>query len=140
MRDCLQLKKLCWAWLMSFWTASAWAAQVTFASDLAAIPPAAIAVTVLLAIIGGAAFTSQKMADPDVVVKSVTLEIVKDILTSIVAGLLTFFVCAWLNWPPLLQAASITLAGYGGSRVLERYLNGAFQRIDRLGGKPEGTP
>lgn len=140
MRDSLQLKQLLWAWLASFWTASAWAAQTTFAGDLATIPPAAVAVSALLAFIGGAAFTAQKMADPATVVKSVALEIIKDILVSIVAGLLTFFTCSWLGWPPMLQAACITLAGYGGSRVLERYLIAGMSRIDRLGGKPEGTP
>lgn len=140
MRNSLQLKQLTWAWLASMWSASAWAAQATFAKDMASIPPAALAVSVLLSIIGGAAFTAQKMADPGTVVKSVALEIVKDILASIVAGLLTFFVCAWLDFAAVLQAACITLAGYGGSRVLERYLNSALMRIDRLGGKPEGTP
>ena len=136
----LQLKQHVWAWLITLWSASAWAAQATFAGDLAAIPPAAVAVSVLLAIIGGAAFTAQKMADPATVVKSVALEILKDILASIVAGLLTFFMCSWLNFAAVLQAACITIAGYGGSRVLERYLNSALLRIDRLGGKPEGTP
>lgn len=136
----MQLKQLVWAWLITIWSASAWAAQATFAGDLAAIPPAAVAVSVLLAIIGGAAFTAQKMADPATVVKSVALEILKDILASIVAGLLTFFICSWLNFAAVLQAACITIAGYGGSRVLERYLNSALLRIDRLGGKPESTP
>jgi uncharacterized BrkB/YihY/UPF0761 family membrane protein len=140
MRHSLQLKQLCWAWLASFWTASAWAAQATFVGDLAAIPPAAVAVSALLAIIGGAAFTAQKMADPATVVKSVILEITKDILTSVVAGLLTFFLSSWAGFPAVLQAACITLAGYGGSRVLERYLIAGMARIDRLGGKPEGTP
>ncbi|NDP60090.1 MAG: hypothetical protein GZ090_12130 [Oxalobacteraceae bacterium] len=139
MRDSVQLKQICWAWLVSFWSVSAWAAQVTFAGDLASIPPAAIAVSVLLAIIGGAAFTASKMADPSSVVKSVALEIVKDILASVVAGLLTFFICSWLNFAAVLQAACITIAGYGGSRVLERYLNSALLRIDRLGGK-SGDP
>jgi hypothetical protein len=136
MRDRLQLKKLAWGWLMTFWAASAWAAQATFAGDMANIPPAALAVTVLLAIIGGAAFTAQKMADPATVVKSVSLEIIKDILASIVAGLLTFFIGSWLGFTTVLQAACITLAGYGGSRVLERYLNTALMRLDRFSGKP----
>ncbi|MES2262077.1 MAG: phage holin family protein [Pseudomonadota bacterium] len=139
MRHNVQLKQLCWAWLATIWSCSAWAAQATFAGDLAAIPPAAFAVSVLLAVIGGAAFTAQKMADPATVVKSVLLEIVKDILASIVAGLLTFFICAWMEFAAVLQAACITIAGYGGSRVLERYLGGALRSIDRLGGK-EGSP
>lgn len=140
MRHSLQLKQLCWAWLVCFWTASAWAAQATFVGDLAALPPAAIAVSALLAIIGGAAYTAQKMADPAITVKSVPLTIISDILASVVAGLLTFFISSWAGFPAVLQAACITLAGYGGSRVLERYLVAGMARIDRLGGKPEGTP
>lgn len=140
MRHSLQLKQLCWAWLASLWTASAWAAQTTFVGDLAAIPPAAVAVSALLAIIGGAAYTAQKMADPAITVKSIPLTIVSDLLASVVAGLLTFFLSSWAGFPAVLQAACITLAGYGGSRVLERYLVAGMARIDRLGGKPEGTP
>ena len=140
MRDRLQLMKFCWAWLSTFWAASAWAAQTTFVGDLTSIPPAAVAVSALLAVIGGAAFTAQKMADPATVVKSVALEIIKDILASVVAGLLTFFISSWAGFPAVLQAACITLAGYGGSRVLERYLIAGLARIDRLGGKPESTP
>lgn len=93
-----------------------------------------------LAFIGGAAATLQKIANPDFVVKSVALEIIKDIFSSVVAGLITYSVCAWIGCPLLLQPACITIAGYGGSRVLERYLSAGMARIDRLGGKPEGTP
>jgi hypothetical protein len=139
MRD-LQLKRFFLMLFGTIWSVSAWAAQTTFVGDLADIPPAAVAVSVLLAIIGGAAFTAQKMADPTVVVKSVVLEIIKDTLNSVVAGILTFFVLSWAGWPAVLQAAGITIAGYGGSRVLEGYLNAGLSRILRLGAKPESTP
>ena len=82
----------------------------------------------------------QKIANPEFVVRSVPLEIAKDILASVVAGLITYSICAWQEFPLLLQPACITIAGYGGSRVLERYLAVGIARIDRLGGKPEGTP
>ncbi len=140
MRDSLLPIKMCWAWLLTFWSASAWAATATFASDLSSIPVAAVAVAVGLSLIGGAAATLQKIANPEFVVKSVPLEVVKDILASVVAGLVTYSVCAWQELPLLLQPAFITVAGYGGSRVLERYLAAGMNRIDRLGGKPEGTP
>jgi len=140
MRDSLKLIKMCWVWLMTIWSASAWAATTTFVSDLSIIPAAAVAVAVVLAFIGGAAATLQKIANPDFVVKSVALEIIKDIFSSVVAGLITYSVCAWIGCPLLLQPACITIAGYGGSRVLERYLSAGMARIDRLGGKPEGTP
>jgi uncharacterized membrane protein len=140
MRDSHQLKKLCWTYLLTFWSASAWAAGGTFASDLSSIPPAAVAVAVALALVGGASATLQKIASPEFVVRSVPLEIIKDIFASVVAGLVTYSICAWQEFPLLLQPACITIAGYGGSRVLERYLAAGITRIDRLGGKPEGTP
>lgn len=140
MRDYLQLIKLFKFWLLTFWGTTAWAATTTFASDLSSIPPAAVAVAVALSIIGGATATLQKIAAPDFVVKSIPLEVVKDMLASIVAGLITYSVCAWQGFPLLIQPACITIAGYGGSRVLERYLAAGMNRIDRLGDKPEGKP
>ena len=63
----------------------------------------------------------------------------KDILSSVLAGLITYFVCVWQAFRTLLQAGIITIAGCRGSRVLERYLSAGMTRIGRLGGKPEGT-
>lgn len=141
MRDHLYLtKRLTWTWLLTFWSASAWAASSTFASDLSSIPVAAVVVAIALSLIGGAAATLQKIANPEVVVKSLALEIAKDILGSVVAGLVTYSLCAWQEIPLLLQPGCITIAAYGGSRVLERYLSAGMSRIDRLGGKPESEP
>lgn len=140
MRDYLQLKKLATIWLMTFWSASAWAATTTFATDLASISATAVAVAVALALVGGATATLSKIANPETVINNLWLEVSRDIMSSVVAGLITYFVCAWQAFPALLQAGIITIAGYGGSRVLERYLSAGMNRIDRLGGKPEGTP
>ena len=46
MRDYLHLK-IATAWLMTFWSASAWAATATFPNDLSSIPAAAVAVALL---------------------------------------------------------------------------------------------
>lgn len=143
MLDSLQLKKICWAWLASFWSAGAVAAQATFGSDLSTIPPAAVAVAVVLALIGGAAATLRKIASPTITIKSVPLEVTSDLLLSLLAGLVTYFLCAWQEVPILLQAGLIPLAGFGGARVLEAYLSGALAKLNsRLGGPPppEGTP
>lgn len=140
MRDRLQLVKLCWAWLGTMWAASACAAQVTFVTDLSAIPVAAVAVASGIALLGGASATLARIASPEVVIRNLPLEICRDILSSLVAGLGTFFLCAWREAPPLLAAVGILVAGYGGSRVVDRYLAVGLTQIDRLGGKPEGTP
>lgn len=139
MRD-LQLKQLCWAWLVMLWSASAAAAQATAASDLSSIPPAAVAIAVVLSLLGGAGATLQKMASPETVIKSLRIEVSKDIVISLLAGLVTYSICAWQEVPLLLQPACIALAGYGGSRILERYLAAGLNRIDRLGGQPPSPP
>ena len=141
MLDSLQLKKICWVWLGCFWSAGAAAAQATFGSDLSSIPPAAVAVAVVLALIGGAAATLRKIASPTITIKSVPLEVSSDLLLSLLAGLVTYFLCAWQEVPILLQAALIPLAGFGGARVLEAYLAGALAKLNsRLGGPPSPPP
>lgn len=128
-----RMKTLFLGWLGVFWSVAAWGASITFAGDLATIPPAALALSALLSFIGGAAYSAQKMADPATVVKSVGLEIFKDTLLSFLAGLITFFVVAWAGVHPLMQAAAITISGYGGSRVLEAYLDKFFNWIKEKG-------
>ncbi|ATQ74872.1 MULTISPECIES: phage holin family protein [Massilia] len=137
MRTFLHLKpRLCWTWLLSSWDTSAIAAT-NFASDLSSIPLDGVAVAVTLSLVGGAAGTLQKIASPDVVIKSLPLEIAKDILISLVAGLVTYSLCAWQEIPLLLQPGCITIAAYGGSRVLERYLSAGISRMERLDGKQD---
>lgn len=98
----------------------AYAAESPFVAGLDAIPPKAIIYVLGLAIIGGAAGTLTKLCKPDTVVRNLPLEIVKDLMASIVAGLLAFFFTSWASalgfW---IMAGSITLAGYGGSKVLD---------------------
>ena len=129
MRDYLQLKKILWAHIAAVWSCSALAAQETFARDLTSIPLGAIAVAMSLAFIGGLAFTTQKIAKPDVDVRSVPLEILKDIVNSLVAGLAAFFLGSWCALPLFAQALLITIAGYGGSRFLEQVLTESFSRV-----------
>ncbi len=136
----LQLKQFVGIWLLLFWATAAFAAQATFANDVTDIPPAAIAISCLLAIIGGAAYTAQKIADPATVVKNVTLEIVKDLLTSVVVGLCIFCLGSYLNWASVVQAGLITLGGYGGSRVLEPAVAAFINWLGRLGGRTGESP
>ncbi len=140
MRDGLQLKRMIWAWMATMWTASAAAAQATFVTDLATIPIAAVAVAAVISLIGGAAATLAKIASPDVAIKNLTVVVLADVMSSLVAGEGIFFLCAWREFDPLLAAACIFVAGFGGSRVIDRLLGVGMSQIDRLGGKPQGTP
>lgn len=123
-----------WRWLAFVWPLSAWAASVTFTDDLAHIPFAAIAMCLFLSFIGGLASTLQKLASGAPAARSIWLEIAKDLVVSLVAGLLAFFVSEWLNFQAVLEAGVITLAGYGGSRVLDRLLDRALREVDNNAG------
>lgn len=134
MLDYLQLKRIIWSWLAALWCTSAWAAQETFAHDLTAIAPGAVAVALALAFIGGLAYTTQKIAKPDVVVASIPLEVFKDLINALVSGLCAFFLGSWMGLPLFGQALLITIAGYGGSRFLEQLLAETLSRIGALVG------
>ncbi len=129
MRDYLQLKRVVWGQLFALWSVSALAAQETFASDITSIPLGAIAVAMGLAFIGGLAFTTQKIAKPSADIANVPLEILKDVINSLVAGLVAFFVGSWAGWPIFGQAVIITVAGYGGSRFLESVFVDVLGRV-----------
>jgi hypothetical protein len=124
-----QLKKVLWGQLCALWASSAWAAQETFDKTITSIPLGAVAVAVTLAFIGGLAYTLQKVAKPDIGVVSVPIEIAKDIVNSLVAGLAAFFLASWLAWPAFAVALVITFAGYGGSRFLEAGLESLLDRL-----------
>jgi FtsH-binding integral membrane protein len=142
MQNFRRLTIAAWIWLSLFWSASAWAATTTFASDISKIPPAAVAVALGLSLIGGAAATLRKIASPDIVITKLPWVVASDMLMAVLAGLVTYSVIAWQEFPLLLQPGCITIAAFGGSRVLDRYLGAGLARIDRLAGKPdtEGVP
>ena len=68
------------------------------------------------------------------------LEVSSDLLLSLLAGLVTYFLCAWQEVPILLQAGLIPLAGFGGARVLEAYLAAGLAKLSRFGGPPSPPP
>ncbi len=140
MRDGMQLKRICWAWLTAMWSASAAAAQAVFVTDLSAIPLAAVAVAIVIALLGGSAATLAKIASPKLEIHNMWLVVLADMVSSLVAGLAMFFLIAWREGPPLLAAVCILVAGYGGSRVLELFLAAGTSQLNRYAGKPEGTP
>jgi hypothetical protein len=132
----LQLKIAFWAYLLVFWCAAAYAAETDLAKGLESIPFAAIKYVLIFSFIGGAAGTLNKIANPDIAVKRVWLEMLKDLASSLVAGLIIFFFASWTSISFWLQAAFITLGGFGGSRVVDRMVDGGlFTWIDRISGK-----
>lgn len=128
-----QIIKLMWAlWLLCWATAAIAGGSVTFDQDLANVAPEAIALTLVLSLLGGVANTLQKLARVDAPpVRSVTLEVAKDLVVGVVAGLAAFFISEWMEWKWALEALAVTLAGYGGSRVLDAVLNRGLREVDR---------
>lgn len=149
MAKSLQLKYAIWAYLSLTWSAMAYAAENPFVAGIDSIPHKAVAYVFGLAMIGGAAGTLSKLAKPETVVRNLPLEICKDILASIVAGLLAFFLTSGLDsvawWA---TAAAVTITGYGGSKVLDfalvegvmPWLKNFMHRVFNTTPPKDGTP
>lgn len=141
MAKSLQLKTAIWAWLLVFWCSVAYAAETDLAKGLESIPFGAIKYVLIFSFIGGAVGTLNKITNPAVNVKRVWLEVLKDMLSSLLAGMLVFFFTSWSPISFWIQAALITLAGVGGSRVTDRMIEGGFFAwIDRVFGKVNKDP
>lgn len=150
MAKSLQLKYAIWAYLIFNWGAVAYAAESPLVAGLESIPIKALGYVLALSVIGGTAGTLTKIARPDIAIGNLPLEITKDMSASIVAGVLAFFFTSWFKegfnfW---LQAALVTMAGYGGSKVLDVMLiDGALpglrefmQRVLNIKPKDGPTP
>lgn len=128
MLDSLQLKKICWVWLGCFLERRRCCCASDVRQRFVDHSTGGRGRCCGLALIGGAAATLRKIASPTITIKSVPLEVTSDLLLSLLAGLVTYFLCAWQEVPILLQADLIPLAGFGGARVLETYLAAGLSR------------
>lgn len=143
MAKSLQLRYAAWYILIVQWAgwSTAYAAENPLVTGIEAIPIKAFIYVLALSIIGGTAGTLAKLSRNDIVVRNLPLEIAKDIVASLVAGLLVFFFSSW--WESInfwLQAALVTMAGYGGSRVLDVALvDGFFPWMQRVFGRVHTT-
>ncbi|QDD62638.1 hypothetical protein EJD96_00015 (plasmid) [Herbaspirillum seropedicae] len=57
------------------------------------------------------------------------VELIGEVCTSAFAGVMTFYLCEWSNFAPLLTAAMVGVAGHMGSRsimLLERMMESKF--------------
>lgn len=118
------------------WSSVAFAAETDLAKGIESIPFQSIKYVLIFSAIGGAAGTLNKIANPNNNVRSVWLEVLKDMVCSLAAGMLVFFFVSSTPLSFWLQAAFITLAGVGGSRVLDQGLdNGLFPWLGRFFGR-----
>ena len=120
--------------IASGWTASVFAAEPTIQLVLKLpndiTPWALVAIAIFLAAWGGASFTVQRWARGEDNTRWKQY-LVRDIFCAQTAGAISFLVCIWLKVDPPLAAIIVLIAGYGGSRVIDKYLNAFESAIDK---------
>ena len=113
-----QLKYAIWLYLFLNWFAVAYATETGLPPGIESIPLSGIGRVLWLAMTGGAGCTLVKLTKGPVL--RLPVEIIKDLVCSIIAGLLVYFFSNWYkNVDLYLQAGLILLAGYGGSRMID---------------------
>ena len=117
------------AGLLAGWSAAVYAQQTTFGADIASIPIQALAYVVALSLIGGLAPALRRIKRSDCHRRALTAGVAQDLVTSVVAGLLAFFVTESAGIQSMAKAATITGAGWGGARFMHRVLDGWMDRI-----------
>lgn len=127
MGNSIQLKLSALVHLLIIGTVCAYAADAKeFVEGFESIPFAAFKYVAGVAFAAGSAATLIKVARPDVIVKNLPVEILKDLVCSVVAGLLIFCFTSWIGltmWP---QLGLILMAGFGGTQVLDVALAKGF--------------
>jgi hypothetical protein len=137
----IQLKQVLWAYLLCCWASVVYASELSFAEGIESVPFKAIGYVLGLSVLGGMAGTLPKIVNPAITISNVWLEMLKDTISSIVAGLLIFFFATWQNWPWALQCLLILLGGAGNAKVVDLALNnGLLPRVAQAFGKVPGAP
>lgn len=132
----VQLKRVLWAYLLFCWASVVYASELTFAEGIDSIPLKAIGYVLVLSIVGGMGATLPKIVNPEIVIRNVPLEVVKDVVCSIVAGLIIFFTAIEMGWSWSLTCLLILLGGAGGAKFIDLLLNnGFFPRVAHFFGK-----
>ncbi len=73
-----------------------------------------------LSVLGGAAAFARKVKEGNARAWNFA-EFLGEVVISALAGLVTFFLCEWSNFHPMLSAALIAIAGHMGSRAIFRF-------------------
>jgi len=68
------------------------------------------------------------------------MQLIGELCTSAFAGLVAFWVCEYLNSPPLLTASLVGMAGHMGTRAIQTFEQFAQRRWAADPDKGNGTP
>lgn len=137
----VQLKRVIWAYLLFCWASIVYASELSFAEGVESIPFRAMGYVLVLSVLGGMAATLPKIINPVITIRSIPLEIVKDVVCSFVAGLIIFFAAIELTWSWSFTCLLILLGGAGGAKFIDLLLNnGFFPRVAQFFGKMPDPP
>lgn len=128
-----QLRLAAWFYILFSWSAVVYAAENDkFLAGMQSIPLESFKYIIIIVALSGAASTLTKLTKRDApYIKNLSLEIVKDVVTSFAAGVLAFFFAGWVDssiyaFPFWLHAIVIFLAGWGGGGFLEATFEEGF--------------
>jgi hypothetical protein len=131
-----QLNHVLWVYLLFCWAGIAYAADLSFAEGIESIPLKALGYVAVLSILGGMAATLPKIINPAVIIINVWGEIIKDVIFSLLAGIILFLVAVWWEWPWPQTCLAIILGGAGNAKFIDMVLNnGFFPRVAQALGK-----
>lgn len=138
----VQLKQVLWAYLLCCWASVAYATEITFADGINSLTLNVVGHVLVLSLLGGMASTLPKIVNPAVSIKSIPLEVFKDTVCSLVAGLIIFFIAVELQWSWAWTCLALILAGAGNAKFIDLVLNnGFFPRVAHFFGKmPDPSP
>ncbi len=68
------------------------------------------------------------------------MHLIGELATSAFAGLIAFWLCAWLGTPPLITAALVGISGHMGTRAIATFEGWAARRFASIDGSPPSEP
>lgn len=114
--------------------ASVYASQITLWTHLQRSDTVMeIVINLMSALCASMANTAFRLKNQDIVVKRVLVELLSGIGVGLVAGVIVYSMTKAADANVFLQLALVTIAGWGGSKVIETYVERHFVRRD--GGK-----
>jgi len=95
------------------------------------------AVMLGIALLGGLVSFAAKVRKGEIATWSVS-SLIGELCTSAFAGAIAFWLCEWLNSPPLLTAPMVGMAGHMGTKAIAAFEAFAERRWGQLSGDKQG--
>lgn len=105
-------------------------AQVASTKDPMSYPLKTYGFMLFVAVLGGVVSFYAKVRRGEVAGHSI-MHLVGEIATSAFAGLLTFWLCEYLNVPQILTAPLVGVSGHMGAKAISMFENAAKQKFEQ---------